>query len=127
MGRLGGQGGPRNWKVAGTFVDILGELETAALTPLRRVNGPFGDYLVIQPEDLLVERVLVSVYPQTYPPARETARKLIAVALRRGLDLDWQEVKRVARLPAYDNLEEVAGLTREVAHELRTTSPLDSD
>lgn len=127
MGRLKGEGGPRSWKVAGGFVDILGELETAARTPLRRARGPYGEYVLIQPEDLLVERVLVSTYPQAYPPAREIARQLLAVALQGGFEMDWQEVERVARLPAYDNFQEVALLASEVAHALQTASPLHPD
>jgi len=61
MGLLGAQGGPRNWQVAGMFVDVLGPAESFAGTPYRRVQAPYGDVLVMKPEDLPVERVLVSV------------------------------------------------------------------
>jgi hypothetical protein len=47
------------------------------------------------PEELFVERVLVSNYPAAYPPARECALKLVA-ALRREIELDWAEVRRLA-------------------------------
>jgi hypothetical protein len=30
MGRLGAKGGPRSWQVAGTFVDLLGPVESFA-------------------------------------------------------------------------------------------------
>ena len=67
MGLLGAKGGPRNWQVAGMFVDLLGPAESFARTPYRRVQGPYGEVLVMKPEDLLVERVLVSVYPGKEP------------------------------------------------------------
>jgi len=63
MSLLGAKGGPRNWEVAGMFVDVLGAAESFARTPFRRVQGPYGEVRLMKPEDLLVERVLVSVYP----------------------------------------------------------------
>ena len=41
------------------------------------------------PEDLLVERVLVSVYPEKNPAARECARELAVVALTGAVNVDW--------------------------------------
>ena len=68
MGLLHAEGGPRNWKVAGMYLDLLGPAESFARTPYRRIDAPYGSVLVMKPEDLLVERVLVSVYPQPHPP-----------------------------------------------------------
>ncbi len=82
MGLLGGTGGPRNWQVAGLFVDLLGPAESFARTPYRELEGPYGKVLLMKPEDILVERVLVSSYPQPDPGARDCALKLAAVALR---------------------------------------------
>jgi hypothetical protein len=127
MGLLGAKGGPRNWQVAGTYVDLLGPVESFAHTPFRRVEGPYGGFLVMKPEDLLVERVLVSVYPQSDPAARECARGLISVILRGGIALDWNEVRRVANLAEYRNLAECKKLVKEVADELKVESPLHSD
>lgn len=127
MGRLGAEGGPRNWKVAGMYLDLLGPVESFARTPYRRVEAPYGTVLVMKPEDLLVERVLVSVYPQPHPPARACARELAVVALGGAVKLDWSEVARVANLPEYRNLEECKALVREVAHELKVKNPFDSD
>src|SRR5437899_9317867 len=42
MGELGAKGGPRNWQVAGMFVDLLGPAESFALTPYRHLEGPYG-------------------------------------------------------------------------------------
>jgi hypothetical protein len=74
---------------------------------------------------LLIERVLVSVYPQPYPPARDCAKKLAAVALGGAMEFDWREVRRLASLPEYRILPKCKELVREVANELKTKSPLD--
>ena len=127
MGKLAAEGGPRSWQVAGMFVDLLGPLETLARTPLRRVAGPYGMVQLVQPEELLAERVLVSAYPQPHPPARDCARKLAAVALGNTLEFDWQELRRLAGQPEFRILDECKALVREVANELKTKSPLDSN
>src|ERR1039458_7235572 len=36
MGRLGAKGGPRSWEVAGTFVDLLGLVETESRSSFRK-------------------------------------------------------------------------------------------
>jgi hypothetical protein len=127
MGRLGAKGGPRNWQVAGMYLDLLGPVESFARTPFRRVEGPFGEVLVMKAEDLLVERVLVSVYPEKTPTALNCARELIVVALAGAVRMDWSEVLRVANLPEYRNVNECKALVRKVANELKLKSPFDSD
>ena len=127
MSQLGAKGGPRNWQVAGMYLDLLGPVESFAHTPYRRLKGPYGKVVVMKPEDLLVERVLVSVYPERNPAARDCAKKLAAVALGSAMDINWNEVRRVANLPEYRNVSECAALVREVANELKIKSPLDSD
>ena len=125
MGLLGAEGGPRNWKVAGMYFDLLGPAESFARTPYRRVEGPYGSVLVMKPEDLLVERVLVSVYPGMNPTARECARTLAGVALRGQIEMDWREVQSVAQRPEYRNIQECEALVSEVANELNIKSPFD--
>jgi hypothetical protein len=127
MGLLGAKGGPRNWQVAGMYLDLLGPVESFARTPFRRVEGPYGSFLVMKPEDLLVERVLVSCYPQKDAAARECAQNLIAVILTGGIAVNWNEVRRIANLPEYANLAECAKLVKEVGDELNVQSPLHSD
>ena len=127
MGQLGAKGGPRNWQVAGMFVDVLGFAESFARTPYRRVQAPYGDVLVMKPEDLLVERVLVSVYPGENLTARDCAKKLIAMILDGVIPVDWNEVRRLANLPEYRNLPECVKLVQEVADELNIKNPLHSD
>jgi hypothetical protein len=127
MGLLGAKGGPRNWLVAGLYVDLLGPAESLARTPYRRVEGPYGEVLLMKPEDLLVERVLVSYYPLQDTAAIGCARKFISVILAGGLAVDWAEVRRIASLPDYDNLPECVRIVTAVADELKIQSPLHPD
>ena len=127
MGLLDAKGGPRNWQVAGMYVDVLGPVESFARTPYRRVQGPYGEVLVMKPEDLLVERVLVSVYPAENSTARECAKKLTAMILDGAIPVNWDEVRRVANLPEYRNLPECEKLVKEVADELDIKTPLHPD
>jgi len=125
MGELGAEGGPRNWRLCGLFVDVLGALESLAHTPLRQLEGPFGPVVLVQPEDLIAERVLVSVYPHENLSARAVAKKLVAVALRQRLVLDWPELWRIAARPEYGILRECRALVGEIAHDLGIPSPAD--
>jgi hypothetical protein len=124
MAQLGGRGGPRSWEVAGLFVDLLGPVETEAATAFRKLQGPYGEVLLMKFEDLLVERVLVSTYPRPNPEALACARKLIAVALAGQVAVDWNEIGRLAASPHYRNLEDCRRIVGEVAHELKTVNPL---
>jgi hypothetical protein len=63
MGALQGKGWPRSWELAGIYVDVLGAFENLARTKIRGIAAPFGEVRVCPIEELIVERVLVSVYP----------------------------------------------------------------
>jgi hypothetical protein len=127
MGLLGAKGGPRNWQVAGMYLDLLGPVESFAHTPFRRVEGPYGSILVMKPEDLLVERVLMTSYLGDNPTARDCAKKLIAMSVDGVIPTDWSEVRRLANLPEYRNLPECVKLVQEVADELKAKNPLHPD
>jgi hypothetical protein len=127
MSLLGAKGGPRNWQVAGMYLDLLGAVESFARTPYRRIEAPYGSFLVMKPEDLFVERVLMSHYPGETETARTCAKILASVALRGEIAMDWDEVRRVANRPEYRNLPECMKLVKEVADELKIKSPLHSD
>jgi len=106
---------------------LLGPAESFARTPCRRVEGPYGGVLVMKPEDLLVERVLVSVYPGKNSAAQECAKKFAAVILGGGIAVNWDEVRRVANLPEYRNLSECITLVQQVADEFKIKNPLHTD
>jgi hypothetical protein len=125
MGQLRATGGPRSWQVAGAYLDVLGTFENLARTPVRRLEGPFGEIRVCPVEELIVERVLVSRYPQEYAPARECAKKMLAAALQEEVATDWPEVKRLAESRAYQNWPDVQTLVHEQAQALQVRSPYD--
>jgi hypothetical protein len=127
MGLLDAKGGPRNWQIAGMYLDLLGPVESFANTPYRRIEAPYGGILLMKPEDLLVERVLASFYSGENKTARDCAKKFIAVILGGVIAVDWNEVRRLANLPEYRNLQECAELVKEVADELKIKSPLHPD
>lgn len=126
MGELGAQGGPRSWEVAGGFVDLLGVVEKEGRTPVRQVQAPFGIVNLIDPEELLVERVLVSVYPTPNESARACARELVSVVLTGALQMEWSEVQRLAQSRDYKVFDELKSLVQEVSRELQVSSPYDS-
>jgi len=127
MGLLDAKGGPRNWQVAGMYLDLLGPVESFARTPFRRVEAPYGSILLMKPEDLLVERVLMTFYLGESQAARDCAKKLVAMILDGVIPVDWNEVRRLANLPEYRNFPECVKLVKEVADELKTQSPLHPD
>lgn len=74
-----------------------------------------------------MERVLISCYPQPHAPARETARKLIAVAVQGRLAMDWAEIQRIAGLPGFRVWPECKSMVKEVSDELEIKSPYLAD
>jgi hypothetical protein len=127
MGLLDAKGGPRNWQVAGMYLDLLGPVESFARTPFRRVEAPYGSILVMKPEDLIVERVLMTFYLGESQTALDCAKKFISVILTGGMAVNWIEVRRLANLPEYRNLQQCEKLVKEVADELKIKSPLHPD
>jgi hypothetical protein len=125
MGQLNAKGGPRSWEVAGTFVDLLGMVETESKTSFRKLEAQYGVVTLMNPEELLVERILVSVYPQTNREALNCARKLIAAALAGGLEINWREVKRLANSSQYRILTQCRVLVAKVARELKAKNPFN--
>ena len=118
MGKLGATGGPRSWKVAGLYVDILGFLENESIAPLRNISTPLGEIVILSPELTLVERVLIAFYPQPDSEAKDVALKMFAACLTGQTPVDWVEVDRLAALPAFRVAEELKELGREVRREL---------
>ena len=115
MAQLGATGGPRSWKVAGLFVDLLGLLENEAQTPLRTVQTPYGPISLMPAELALVERTLLAYYPRPDSEARDVARKLMAVCVSGATPVDWVEVDRLCTLPAFNIVRELDELKREVS------------
>lgn len=118
MAQLGASGGPRSWKVAGLFVDLLGLLENEAKTPCRTIETPSGPITLIPPELALVERVLTAYYPRPDPAAKAVAMKMLAVCLSGQTPVEWEEVDRLARLPSFNIGHELTQLKAETSGEI---------
>ncbi len=118
MSQLEATGGPRSWKVAGLFVDLLGFLENEAVTPCRELETPYGKISVLPAELALIERVFIAVNPRPDAEARDVAKKLMAVCLKGGVDVDWQEVERLAALPTFKILNEFRQFRKEISDEI---------
>lgn len=118
MAKLGASGGPRSWKVAGMFVDLLGCLENEAVTPFRTIESPCGPVTVLPAEMAVVERTLLAFYPQPSGEARAVAKKLLAVCMSGATPVDWEEIGRLSRLPSFNVANELAALREEVAREI---------
>jgi len=118
MAQLGATGGPRSWKVADMFVDLLGFLESEAETPCRDIGTPFGTISLVPAELALVERVLLAYYPSPDPDARAVAKKMLAVCLSGATPVDWNEVERLAGLSSFRVERELNDLKVEVTREI---------
>lgn len=118
MATLRATGGPRSWKVGGLFVDLLGLLENEALTPCRTIQTPTGTISVMPVELAIVERSLLAFYPQADRDARNVAKKLLVVCMSGETPCDWDEVRRLAKLPSFNVERELDDLRKEVGREL---------
>ena len=126
MSRLGcSDRSARSFKVAGLFVDVLGEVETLARTPFRRITSSDGrqSLLLAKPEDLLAERLLVAVYPTKNDEALACAKKLAAAGLAGLVAVDWEEARRVAARPEYRVEKEFTELLDAVRAETERPPP----
>jgi hypothetical protein len=115
MAKIDASGGPRSWKVAGLYIDLLGFLENEAITPLRTIQTPYGPIQLIPAELALVERVLLAFYPQPDNTAKDIAMKFMAAANSGVTAVDWNEVYRLAALPSFNISSELQKMKREVS------------
>lgn len=120
MGGLGATGGPRTWNIAGLRVDLLGEVESEALTPFREWQTPLGAVTLIQPEAALVERILFAHSPKDDPDAAACARELMAACVAGAVPVDWSEVRRLAALPEFGISGELERMEQETRGTVQT-------
>lgn len=118
MSGLGATGGPRSWRVAGLFVDLLGLLENEAVTPLRLIETPCGPVSLMPAELALVERVLLAYTPSPNAEGRAVAAKLLAACISGLTPINWDEARRLAALPSFRIERELESLREEVTREL---------
>ena len=109
----------RCYIIDGIFVDFVGELESLARTPLTKIEDRDGNYIFVnQPEELLAERVLVSIEPEERKEAKNCAKKLVLAGLKKKINMDWNETKRIAGLNQYRVEKEVEDLIRKTKEEI---------
>jgi len=119
MGRLGASGGPRSWKVAGLYVDLLGLIENEANSSYRTLETPCGPVSIVPAELVLVERTMLAFYPAPDAEARAVAKKMLAACLSGETPVDWTETRRLAALPAFGIADEMDKLKEEVRREIK--------
>jgi hypothetical protein len=116
MESLGCERGTRLYLVDGVVVDLGGQAEL--LSPqLVELKTPEGSLLLEAPEESLVQRVLMSVYPQADEDQKKAALMLMVQALEGNLPLDWNEVDRLAALPGF-KIQPVVAAYREEARQM---------
>src|SRR5260221_323426 len=75
---------------------------------------------------LKLASLVSAVYPRRDESAEACARKLIAVALSGQVEVDWQEVHRLAERPEYRIVSALETIVSIVAIEIGKTSPYHS-
>ena len=101
MGLLGATGGPRSFKVGDQWVDLLGRVERMSQAQFRVLETPFGPVNLMPVEELLVDKVFSSIYPQENDESRECAEKLMAVCINGGIATNWTEATKMAASKEY--------------------------
>lgn len=108
----------RQWKKGDTYIDLLGEVETAPDPNFRTLTTPEGPIRLMPAEDVLVERAFVAFSRGPGKPpdtsALAAARQMALVAMRLK-DFDWEKAFAIAASPAYDILTEVKKLADEAS------------
>ena len=87
------------------------------------INGESGNMAA---ETAVVEKT-VAVFQVEGIVCLDCAKKFISVILTGGMAVNWSEVRRLANLPEYRNLQQCEKLVKEVADELKIKSPLHPD
>lgn len=122
MGQLPGAvlSGTRTWKVAGLFVDILGEATRRGGLPLSILETPLGEVALLTVEELIVERTFSARCWTGYNAIEDAcAKKLVSLAVRKKIPCDWDVVLRIASSDDYRCAPEIEKLRQEVEDSLR--------
>jgi hypothetical protein len=122
MQQFGCDRGIRLYEVDGVLVDLGGVAELFSTNTVN-IESDEGSILLEAPEEALIQRTLVSVYPQEQPDQKLAALLMIAQALEGNIPMDWKEVERLAQLPNFKVLDVLLSYKKEVA--LKLGLPLD--
>ena len=122
MQSLGSRRGVRIFVLDGVVVDLGGTAELYS-HHLVELKTPEGSILLEAAEEEIAQRLLMGVYPQHNPDQWQAAKLLVGQAIAKNLDVDWQEVFRIVRLPAFAVEEELRILVNECSLELDLPKP----
>jgi len=120
MQTLGAKPALRLFQVEDVVVDLGGSAELLSRNFVE-VETEEGSVVMEAPEEAIVQRVLVAVYPQPNLEQRQAAKLLLAQAEAGNLAVDWNEVRRIADLPVYRVWGEIESLRSECRRELGMT------
>lgn len=122
MERLGCQRGIRLFDLGGVLVDLGGQAESYSrnFIELKTDDGPI---LLEAPEESMVQRILMGVYPQFLEEQWEAGRLMVAQAVAGRIPVDWEEVLRLARLPGFRVEKELRQLVAECSARLGVAAP----
>ena len=101
MGTVEGIGGASQWTVFGYPVELHGPVETDTNAEPFAKDTAYGSVDIVPPEQLLVESLVVAIFPVPNEESERTTMALLKAGVLGGVEFDWNEVTRLARDPAY--------------------------
>jgi len=118
MQSLGSSPSLRLFMVDGVLVDLGGSAELLCRNFVE-IETSEGRLVLESPEESIVQRVLMAVYPQENSEQRQAAKLLLAQALAGNIPVDWEELRRLADLPYFRVGEVVEILKKECQSDLK--------
>jgi hypothetical protein len=122
MESLGCRRGVRLFNVDGVIVDLGGQAELYSPNT-RELITEEGSITLEAAEEEVAQRLLMAVYPQPDTDQWRAAEHLVMQSLGGNLELDWQEVLRLARLPGFRVEKELRELVAECSARLGVVPP----
>ncbi len=124
MASIGATGGPRNFRLNDRWIDLLGPVERMSAAPFQQIKTPYGPVTLMPVEELLVDRIFTSVYPQENDEAKACAEKLMAVCIGGDVPVNWDEAAKMADSKAYGIGKEFDQFRKMVSQHFDQTNPL---
>jgi len=118
MASLGATGGPRNFRLDDRWIDLLGQVERMSPATYQVIETAYGEVTLMPVEELLVDRVFTSVYPQANDEAKACAEKLMAVCISGAVATDWEVAAKMANSKEYGIGKEFIAFKDAIAQRL---------
>ena len=122
MARLGCRRGLRLFDLDGVVVDLGGEAESFSRNFIE-LQTEAGMILLEAPEESMVQRILMGVYPQRLEDQWQAGKLMVAQALSGKVPMDWEEALRLACMPGFKVEKELRQLVDECSVELALPKP----